>query len=570
MSCHTVFSRLADYTDLRWAKKHQIVTNKRSIITAAILLAALLLAGMPLRAQDGAENIDVAQLEAEKAVIGEIVLEKQDVFDLSNPKENNWIYRLANRWHIVTKDHVITKQILLEPGDEYSKRLADESARILRRNIYFYDVSIKPINHTDGKVDLLVTTKDVWTLSPGFSVSRKGGENKTTIDFEEVNLFGRGQLIRFARTDNVDRISKSVEFQDKNLGNSWVSTKLLYADNSDGESSYLSLIRPFFALDTRWSAGMVASNMDQRGVLYDLGEKAAEFQQEREYFTAWGGWSAGLRDGWVRRYTAGVVFDENRFSNVIDATLPPAIPADRKFVYPFFGIEVVQDSFEETTNRNQIKRTEDLLTGTHLSASIGWSDESFGADHDAILYRASVSRLFGELEQTALALSVDASGRLEGGDAENSLFSVRARFSHRFSEQNSFFTTLSTTYGHSLDLEAPVELGGDTGLRGYPLRYQSGDTKFLLSIEQRYFWDWYPLRLFRVGGAIFADVGRTWGDHPIGGEELGWLRDVGFGLRFAPTRTGSRKIIHLDIAFPLDGDASIDDVQILLESKRTF
>ena len=546
------------------------MVNDRSIMTAAILLAALLLAGIPLHAQETEEKIDVAQLEAEKAVIGKIVLDKQDVFDLSNPKENNWIYRLANKWHIVTTDHVITRQMLLEPGDEYSKRLADESERILRRNTYFYDVSIKPINHTDGRVDLLVTTKDVWTLNPGFSISRKGGENKTVIDIEDLNLFGRGQLIRFARTDDVDRISKSVEFQDKQLGNSWVSTKLLYADNSDGEVSYLSLVRPFFALDTRWTAGMVASDVDQRGVLYDLGEKAAEFQQEREYFTAWGGWSAGLQDGWVRRYTAGVVFDESRFSNVIDATLPAAIPADRKLVYPFFGIEFLQDSFEETINRDQIQRTEDLLTGIRLSASVGWSDESFGADRDAILYRASASRLFGVLDQTALALLVNTSGRIEGGAAENSLFSVRARFSHRFSEKSSFFTMLSTTYGHKLDLEAPVELGGDTGLRGYPLRYQSGDSKLLLSIEQRYFWDWYPLRLFRVGGAIFADVGRTWGDHPLGGEELGWLKDIGFGLRFAPTRTGSRKIIHLDIAFPLDGDASIDDVQIVLESKKTF
>ena len=546
------------------------MANDRSIMTAAILLAALLLAGMPLHAQETEEKIDFAQLEAEKAVIGEIVLDKQDVFDLSNPKENNWIYRLANKWHIVTKDDVITKQMLLAPGDEYSKRLADESERILRRNTYFYDVSIKPINHTDGRVDLLVTTKDVWTLNPGFSISRKGGENKTVIDIEDLNLFGRGQLIRFARTDDVDRISKSVEFQDKQLGNSWVSTKLLYADNSDGEVSYLSLVRPFFALDTRWTAGVVASDVDQRGVLYDLGEKAAEFQQEREYFTAWGGWSAGLQDGWVRRYTAGVVFDESRFSNVVDATLPAAIPADRKLVYPFFGIEFLQDSFEETINRDQIQRTEDLLTGIRLSASVGWSDESFGADRDAILYRASASRLFGVLDQTALAILVNTSGRIEGGAAENSLFSVRARFSHRFSEKSSFFTMLSTTYGHKLDLEAPVELGGDTGLRGYPLRYQSGDSKLLLSIEQRYFWDWYPLRLFRVGGAIFADVGRTWGDHPLGGEDLGWLKDIGFGLRFAPTRTGSRKIIHLDIAFPLDGDASIDDVQIVLESKKTF
>ena len=77
-------------------------------------------------------------------------------------------------------------------------------------------------------------------------------------------------------------------------------------------------------------------------------------------------------------------------------------------------------------------------------------------------------------------------------------------------------------------------------------------------------------KLFRVGGAIFADTGRTWGDNPLGGESLGWLSDVGFGLRFAPTRTGTRSIIHLDIAFPLDGDPTIDSVQILLESKKGF
>ena len=536
----------------------------------AFLLASVLLAGGTVRAEEAAKPLDDTQLEADGVVIGEIILDKQDVFDTSDPLENNWLFRLANKLHIITKDHVITKQVLLQPGDFYSKRLADETARILRSNAYFYDAAVKPVNRRDGKVDLLVSTKDVWTLNPGFSVSRKGGENKTVVDIEELNLLGRGQLIRVARTDNVDRVSKSIEFEDKHLGNTWVSFRALYADNSDGESSLVSLVRPFFALDSRWTAGAVLSDINQSSVLYDLGEKAAEYQEERRYYSAFGGWSAGLKDGWVRRYTAGAVVDEHRFSNVVDGTLPQAIPADRKFVYPFFGIEIIEDSFEETTNRNQIQRTEDYLTGTRFAASIGWSSEGFGADRDALLYTASASRLFGALETTAVAMSASTSGRLESGNTANALTSVSARFSHRFSEKNSFFATVRSTYGHNLDLDNPVELGGDTGLRGYPLRYQTGDSKFLLSVEQRYFWDWYPFRLFRVGGAIFADVGRTWGDHPIGGEELGWLKDVGFGLRFAPTRTGSGKVVHLDIAFPLDGDPSIDDVQIQLESKKSF
>jgi hypothetical protein len=45
---------------------------------------------------------------------------------------------------------------------------------------------------------------------------------------------------------------------------------------------------------------------------------------------------------------------------------------------------------------------------------------------------------------------------------------------------------------------------------------------------------------------------------------------VGFGLRLALTRSASRKVIHIDVAFPLNGDPTIDDVQFLLESRRSF
>jgi hypothetical protein len=91
----------------------------------------------------------------------------------------------------------------------------------------------------------------------------------------------------------------------------------------------------------------------------------------------------------------------------------------------------------------------------------------------------------------------------------------------------------------------------------------------LFSIEQRYFTDWYPWRILRVGGAVFVDVGRSFGDNPVGGQSLGWLRSVGFGLRLAPTR-GAGKVFHIDVSFPLDGDPSVDSVQISLDRKVGF
>jgi outer membrane protein assembly factor BamA len=520
--------------------------------------------------QEAASALDPERLEAEQVVIGDIVFDTEDVFDLSDPQENNWLYRLANRLHIVTKQPVVEKQLLFKSGEPYSKRLADETERILRDNTYFYDVSITPVNRQDGTVDMLVNTRDVWTLKPGFSFSRSGGENKKSVNLEELNLFGRGQQLEFLRSSNIDRDTTSFEFRDKHFGRSWTSVKLRLADNSDGHSNLLSVIRPFYALDTRWAAGVTALDDDRSSTLYQLGEKAAEYRHERDYVSAFGGWSAGLQDGWVRRYTLGVVADDNRFSNVIEATLPAAIPADRNLVYPFFGVEILEDKFEKSTNRNQISKTEDFLTGTRISASLGWSNDSWGADRDALLYSLSTNLSYGELSKTAWLFSVNASGRYESGEARNSVLSFHGRYNRQQTEKRMFYASIAWTLGSKLDLDNPVELGGDTGLRGYPLRYQSGDSKALITLEQRIFWDWYPFRLYRVGGAIFADYGRTWGDNPLGGPSLGWLADVGFGLRFAPTRTGSRKIVHLDIAFPLGGDNSIDDVQILLESKKSF
>ena len=161
-------------------------------------------------------------------------------------------------------------------------------------------------------------------------------------------------------------------------------------------------------------------------------------------------------------------------------------------------------------------------------------------------------------------------GRYEDGAAVDARLGANAEYYRRQSENRLLFIGASTLAAVSPAIEDPVYLGGATGLRGYPMRYQSGDGKVALTIEQRYFTNWYPFKLFRVGGAVFADAGRTWGSNAFGNESLGWLSDVGFGLRLAPTRSGSGKVLHLDIAFPLQTTPGMDKVQFVLETRRGF
>ncbi|KAF0192876.1 MAG: hypothetical protein FD165_646 [Gammaproteobacteria bacterium] len=133
-----------------------------------------------------------------------------------------------------------------------------------------------------------------------------------------------------------------------------------------------------------------------------------------------------------------------------------------------------------------------------------------------------------------------------------------------------FYASVDATAVYRLDLENQLLLGGDSGLRGYPLRYQSGEERALVTLEQRYYTNWYPLRLARVGAAVFFDGGRVWDRDAFNSQNLGWLRDVGFGLRLSLTRSGLGSVGHIDFAFPLDGDPSIDPFQLLVGVQSTF
>ena len=132
------------------------------------------------------------------------------------------------------------------------------------------------------------------------------------------------------------------------------------------------------------------------------------------------------------------------------------------------------------------------------------------------------------------------------------------------------YAAVSGALTEDLDEETQLLLGGDNGLRGYPLRYQAGTARALLTLEQRYYTKWYPFRLFHVGAAAFFDMGRTWGTDVTGLESDGLLKDVGIGLRLGSSRSSFGNVIHIDLAFPLDGGDDIDSVQLLVQTKASF
>ncbi|MGB5352762.1 MAG: hypothetical protein WBM54_04915 [Woeseia sp.] len=511
-----------------------------------------------------------AWLEANGTRIGEIILDKHDVFDTDQPRQRKSLFRLANRLHIDTRDSTIRTQLLFNEGDPYSTRILEESERLLRKNRYFYDAHIYPSNYRDGVVDIVVSTRDVWTLSLGFSASRKGGTNRTNLELEENNLLGLGSKLSVDVSSDVDRDSTRFEYSDSHIGDSFVRTSLMLTSSSDGDTTEFELERPFYSLDTRWAAGFDYYDDDRIDSVYDLGKVVASYNHSHTMARLYAGKSQGLIDGWVSRWKTGLVVDDSIFRETPSDFTAQVMPENRKYAYPFIAYELFEDRYAETSNQDQIDRTEDVHLGTHFTAQLGWSDKSFGAGENALLYELSTGTGFGVPQNKMLLLDAALHGMTLGDKASRTQLGLQARYYKRQSEKRLFFSGVAIDLSDNPALDELLEIGGTTGLRGYPLRYQVGKGRALVSLEQRYFTDWYPFQLIRVGGAIFADAGRTWGHNAVGSESLGWLADVGFGLRLAPTRSSSGKLLHLDIAFPLNAPADIDSVQFLLEARKSF
>lgn len=517
-----------------------------------------------------------AELQRLQARIGRITIEVGDVFDDSTPLAAP--YRIANALHINTHTEAVQAQLLFKSGDLFDRRVLDETERALRQRRYLSDARIEAVRYNeDGTVDLTVHVRDVWTLTPGFSFSRKGGTNSARVEIEDTNLLGFGKEISLERTSNVDRDTSRLRYRDPNLLGSRWQLATAYLDSSDGSEQSLQLARPFYSLDSRWSLGLDVDSNTATVSRYSLGKVADQFDQEQMRFDLGGGLSAGLKDGWVRRWLAGIHYEKHAFSllpeNALEqrSTRPDVLlPADRTLAYPWVGLELIEDRYRKASNLDQIGRTEDLFLGRSARVEVGLASAVLGSTSGAVVLNGALRSGGQWSDQHFLSNSLEFHGRLEDGTLNNGLLDFTTRYHLRQSPSRVLYGSFNASLASNLDPEQQLLLGGDSGLRGYPLRYQAGSARTLITLEERFYTRWQLFKAFNVGAAVFFDAGRTWGSDTVADAPVGWLKDIGVGLRLGSARSGLGNVLHIDLAYPLDGPRDLDRLQLLIGTHRSF
>jgi outer membrane protein assembly factor BamA len=394
--------------------------------------------------------------------------------------------------------------------------------------------------------------------------------NSGALSIRETNFLGTGTTLGFERSSSVDRHGHSIELSHEHLFDGWTSISLDHAYASDGSSDAVSIVRPFYALETTWAAGLAGSRFERFDPLYQNGESVGRFRHEQKALEGFAGWSPGRIAGWTHRYSAGLSYNADTYTPDPSQPPPAAPPPDRTLAGPFLRYELVQDDFALVENRDRIRRPEYFAMGFQSRVQIGRSLRAFGASEQPWQLNATVSKGFRTV-RAGQVLASAAHSSLYGsptGDVRST--GVQLRY---FQPQIGSFIFYAAGALDSVKTTSSLEelrLGGDNGVRGYPLRYQSGTRRAVFTVEERYYTDWYPLRLFRVGWAVYYDLGRAWGAE-LPNTTPGWLSNVGVGLRILSTRASFGNVLHIDLAFPVHRtDPGIKARQFVVMTGKTF
>jgi outer membrane protein assembly factor BamA len=509
-------------------------------------------------------------LLANGAKIGDIIYKIRGIFDTSNPKENYYIFRLANRLHINTRQFVVRDDLLFNTGDPYSPALLHESERILRAKTYLYDAEIRPVRYENNRVDIEVKTRDVWTLSGGINYSHKGGESSYGFEIQEDNFAGLGKAVRIKRDTNEFRTENEFQYYDPFITPQRYQLTIGYSYNTDGRNKLLQFERPFYSLETHWSMGLKANTFSRQETLYQNGEETDYFYQDEELYELRGGYSRGKIGNHTGRWQLGFTKDINQFSAVNSTRNTSAVPEDRDLAYPWIQYDSIINRFIKTSRIDLIGRTEDINLGATYYLQLGWSHDSFGSDRNAVIFDFNYHNANEAFADHLVLFNVEGSGRVGEGFTQNLILETETRYFYPMFANQMFYAELGFDAGHHLDGENQLLLGGASGLRGYPARIQDGNRRLLFSVEQRYYTDWHVLQLFYVAGAAFFDIGKAWTTGTTPQSHSGFLKDLGLGLRIAPSRTSRGTIIHIDLAYALDAEEDTKKFQFLVSTESRF
>jgi len=218
-------------------------------------------------------------------VIGKVHVYNEDVF-----AEKFGLLEFFNHFHVTTKERAIKVELVIGEGETWDQKRVEETARRLRDPLWTSVVIVIPVVSADpGEVDMLVVTRDIWSLRLNTQYTFQSGSlTNLSVALSENNFLGRRSVFAAGFAMDQGAIATGPIFLDKNLlgkridfrarfdfilNRQNLQEKLGLADgpptiserdkpgvNREGTQSSFSLSKPLFSLASTWGVGLSFSH----------------------------------------------------------------------------------------------------------------------------------------------------------------------------------------------------------------------------------------------------------------------------------------------------------------------
>ncbi len=473
---------------------------------------------------------DLGYLRFSGKRIRKIDIQRLNVFgsNINNPEalNANKLETLLNRTHFNTNEFIIRKNLLFSEGDTVSPLTLSDNERILRQLPYIDDSRILVIPVSDEEVDILVLTKDVYSLGASFDYRSIA---KGSVSVFEKNIFGMGHEFRIQvpyDSDLSDSPGLGIGYNINNIIKSFINLKIFYFDGLGKKTYGFDIQKKLISSETKYAGGISVRQMYTTEDLDTLTVPEPLKYNLQDY---WFSRSFLISKESVSRIILGARYTNN---NVFDRPfiLPDSYHHLQKYRMFLGSASFSVQKYYKTSLIYNYGRTEDIPHGGLFNVTLGKEINEFKER-----YYTGISLSAGEDLQSLgyFYASTGIAAFFNEGYSEQGIFMIRSSYFSNLlylgSNRLRNFVRVDYTRGFDRYSDESLSFIREDGFSGFKNDSASGAQRLSVGIESVLF---SPANVygFRFAFFAFSDFGILFGTNQFVSEgEV--LSSIGLGIR---------------------------------------
>jgi hypothetical protein len=462
--------------------------------------------------------------------IRNIIIQRLNVFgsDIHNPdfSEPNKLENLLNKTHLNTNENIIRKNLLFNEGDTISPLTLSDNERLIRQLPYIDDARIILIPVSDEEADVLILTKDVYSLGGKVTF---GGLDKGSVSIFEKNIFGMGHEFGIEvpyNSDFKDSPGLGVYYQINNIWKTFVNLNVYYIDGLGKKTYGFDLTRKLVSASTKYAGGISVREMFTSDDLDSMSVPAPVKYNLQDY---WLSRSFLINEESVSRVILGVRYTNN---NVFDHPfiLPESFHNLQQYKMFLGSASFSVQKFYKASLIYGYGRTEDIPHGSLVNITLGKEINEFKKRTyfgTSLSVGESIKNL-GYLYGSAGFSSFFNKGRTEQG-----MLMLRANFISNLTNLGKYrirsFINVDYTRGFDRYTDEYLVFNSEDGFSGFGSDSVGGAQRLSAGLESVLF---SPVNFYGFRFAVFgfANLGFLFDTNQfVGSGDL--LSAIGLGIR---------------------------------------